>query len=161
MRLHLRTRVEVDATVLGGIVGGVSSLIVEKGKKRGALITMMRGEISLNIIIVCRCSFIDFALGVHQLERGPRADLREGLGVELPIRPRGSSPGEIRRAVVGRVEALKAAVLAHMHGFNMQRGSAACVRPAGCVGGVKNSYSTTSTPASFARWTCCEGDCPS
>ena len=67
MRLHLRTRVEVDATVLGGIVGGVSSLVVERGKKRGALITMMRGEISsLNIIIVRlevrRCSFIDFTL---------------------------------------------------------------------------------------------------
>lgn len=30
MRLHLRTRVEVDATVLGGIVGGVSSLVVEE-----------------------------------------------------------------------------------------------------------------------------------
>ena len=37
-------------------------MIVEKGKRRGALITMMRGEISLNIIIVRRCSFIDFAL---------------------------------------------------------------------------------------------------
>ena len=36
MRLHLRTRVEVDATVLGGIVGGVSSLVVEAAKERRA-----------------------------------------------------------------------------------------------------------------------------